>query len=165
MNAYKHARQLLPKMPEDIFRLWLDGRIEANGWPPVTSVWRGALREKPFEFWQQLEWDRRIVSLSIDKFTSAARGIINGLIEANFMGIPNDYSMTLADSKERIANIIEYIASHGSLPSTLILMEDNACYEIVDGSHRLAVFFAVGADAQIKRQKHEIWLGSPPPRG
>jgi len=80
MNAYQEARQLLPKMPEDIFRLWFDERIDANGWPTVGLAWQGALRNKPFELWQKLEWEKRIVSLNIDGFTTSAKGIISGLI-------------------------------------------------------------------------------------
>ena len=33
-------------MPEEIFNLWLNGRIEASSWPPRIPSWAGALREK-----------------------------------------------------------------------------------------------------------------------
>lgn len=161
MNIYHNARQLLPKMPEDIFRLWFDGRIDANGWPPVGDAWQGALRNKSFEIWQKLEWEKRVIFLNVDIFTLAARGIINGLIQANFKGVPNIYNI-IPNSKERLAKILQYIGMHGKLPGTLILMEDNDRYEIVDGSHRLAVFFALQSNPkfeQFLQREYEVWMG------
>jgi len=152
-------------MPEEVFRLWFDGRIQANGWPPVGPAWLGALRYKPFGLWQQLEWEKRMVGLDLDRFTSGARHIIHGLIQANFMGRHNVYSRTLGDSKERMAKILEYVRTRRSLPGALILLEDSGSYEIVDGSHRLAVLFFVLADGQTKdllETDHEAWCGFLP---
>jgi len=162
MNTYHNARQLLPKMPEEIFTLWFDGRIDANGWPPVGAVWQGALRNKSFEIWQKLEWEKRTVVLNIERFAPSAKDIINGLIEANFNGIRNIYSLYLPDSRKRILSIMEYIEINKALPGSLILMEDKGYYEIVDGSHRLAVFFALHANPNVKqilREEYEVWMG------
>jgi hypothetical protein len=162
MNIYYNARQLLPKMPEEIFKLWFDGRIDANGWPPVGAAWQGALRNKPFNIWQKLEWEKRNVVLNINRFTPSAKHIINGLIEANFNGVPNIYSLWIQDSKKRILSIMEYIKINKALPGSLILMEDGGYYEIVDGSHRLAVFFALHSSPKIKQilqEEYEVWMG------
>ena len=50
-----------------------------------------------------------------------AKDIINGLIEANILNIPNEYSSYLEDSRERMTSIIEYIKINRSLPKPVIL--------------------------------------------
>lgn len=148
-------------MPEEIFQLWFDGRIEANGWPPLSNAWVGALRDRPLNYWERLNWKIETVSLDFNSFLPPAQRIVNGLIEANINGIENDYS-EIGNSRLRIKNILDYIQTNRSLPRTLILLCENAAFEIVDGSHRLSVFFYLktqGFSDDLLPKEQEIWIG------
>ena len=142
-DPFKQARTLLPCMPEEIFELWFDGRIRANGWPPFSPTWQGALRNRPISEWMKYHWKRELIKLEINRFTDMAKDIIYGLIEAKILNIPNEYSSYPKDSRERMTSIIEYIKMNRSLPKPIILLKDGPQYEIVDGSHRLAIYFAL----------------------
>lgn len=152
-------------MPEEIFTLWLDNRIRTNGWPPVTSEWRGFLRELPFQFWQLLEWQKCQVDLRFEDFTPAAQYIFNGLVSANLFGQHNAFSNYLQDSKPRMSSIYAYIEQNRALPSTLILIEKGHSLEIVDGCHRLATFFylkAKGFPEELLPIRQSAWIGYLP---
>ncbi len=56
MDVKTQARALLPNIPDDVYALWFDGRINANGWPPIGAAWRGVLRSKSIDYWKNLQW-------------------------------------------------------------------------------------------------------------
>jgi len=162
-TPYAEARQLFPNIPEEIFSLWLDGRIEANGWPPRTPTWERVLRHKPISFWQALVWSKEDVKLELDRFTLEARTIVASLILAKFSGWENRVSDYMgSQSPEKMRSILEYLGTHHRLPDPIILFRDGLSYEIVDGCHRLAVFFLLqqrlGANSPI-RDEQVAWVG------
>lgn len=160
-RSNRQARELLPNMPEEIFQLWFDGRIEANGWPPISDTWMGALRDRSLDYWRQLSWKKEIISLNLCSFLPPAQRIVNGLIEANIYGIENEYS-EIGNSRPRMKNILDYVQANRTLPGTLILLRENGALEIVDGSHRLSVFFSLKAQGlgdDLLPREHEVWIG------
>ena len=134
------ARRMFPDMPEEVFE-WFKGRIEANGWPAVGVDWRGALRKKSIEYWQQLVWRKQEVELGYERLTGATQNIIKLLYEAHFLSKPNFFSRE--HGREKIVDILKYVGENNALPSNLIFLKENHLYEIVDGCHRLTVFFAL----------------------
>ena len=161
-SAYANARQLLFLLPEEIFKLWFDERIKANGWPPNQGVWQGTLRDKSIQYWTKLHWEKTLMKLDYNLLTNSSKEIIEGLIEANFHNKINDYSLLLNDSMSRIKSIIDYFKKYSKLPSPLILIYENRKYEIIDGSHRIAVFFFLQSICKnnIKlNNEHESWIG------
>lgn|GEM_PF-1377939 len=163
-DAKHQARVLFPNIPEEIFTLWLDDRIEANGWPPITSVWDAAFRYKDLRFWHRLDWSKRTIKLDLQDFTRLSQEIINKLIEANFLGRPNDLSACMGDaSRRKLKSILEYMTLNQTLPGSIILFRDGHLYEIVDGSHRLAAFFLFSQIGWQPLQEAEItcWIGEP----
>lgn len=150
-------------MPEEIFQLWFDGRIKANGWPPNSSGWCGALREYSFAFWTELRWSKETLILGQKRFTAKTHEIVEGLIAANFHGAHNLYSSYMGDeSKLRIKNILEFIKTQHRMPGALIFIEDNDELELVDGCHRLATLAELKrkevSDAMITTQV-DAWIG------
>ena len=140
--AKLEARRLLPQMPEEIFRLWLDGRIEANGWPPFGSIWENTLRNHPLPVWQCFQWKKEMLRLNLDNLSPATLEIVCGLARAYTDNIQNAYTIYVEDSHERFALIENYMRQHQQLPSTLIFLTDKSTFDVVDGCHRLAVFFS-----------------------
>lgn len=163
---YIAVRKLLPQMPEEIFKLWFDGRIEANGWPPKGPSWIGALREKPMTYWVNLQWKKCSVEINYDLLTKPSKEIISGLTEANFNNKINDYSLCPGlNSNKKLIDIINYIKKHFKLPNPLIFIYDSGKYEIVDGSHRLTVFFLLQKISKERKERmalnnmQEAWIG------
>ena len=162
-DPFKEARQLLPNMPEEIFTLWFDDRIKSNGWPPNSQMWQGALRYCPLHYWRNQQWEKKRVKLDFEKFTVLAKDIVNGLAGAVFNNILNAYSDPILDSKSKISNILEYVRENNILPKPLIFLQEDNLYEIVDGSHRLTVFFALHSHQNTKSMLDETqlaWVGS-----
>jgi len=135
------AHMALPKVPEEVFDLWLNQRIENNGWPPVGPTWHKVLGRMPLQDWQQLTWRKATVNLDSAPFTSNTQAILNGLIGANFHGELDEYTKMLAHSQRKIMNISRYMAAHRKLPSKLIFVVRQDGLELIDGFHRLATYF------------------------
>lgn len=58
--------------------------------------------------------------------------------------------------------ILDYIQANRTLPGTIILLRENESLEIVDGSHRLSVFFSLksqGFSDELLPKEQEVWLG------
>jgi TPR repeat protein len=140
--AKLEVRRLLPQMPEEIFQLWLDGRIEANGWPPFGSIWENTLRNHPLLVWQRFQWKKEMLRLNLDNLSPATLEIVCGLARAYSDNSHNTYTRYVGDSHERFASIENYMRQHRQLPSTLVFLSDKSIFDVVDGCHRLAVFFS-----------------------
>ena len=162
-NPYIAARKLLPQMPEEIFKLWFNGRIEANGWPPSGSSWAGALREKSITYWVRLQWKKCPVKIDYNLLTESSKEIICGLTDANFNDKINGYNLYMRHtSKQKLKNILNYIKKHYKLPNPLIFIYANRQYEIVDGSHRLTTFFQLQKLSKERMElddTQEAWIG------
>lgn len=164
-EAKSQARRLLPQMPEEIFQLWLDGRIEANGWPPVGDVWDAALRHRSFQIWQRLQWRKELLHLDLIRMHPATVEIVQSLSQAYFDGMPNSYSAYLGDSRPRFTSIMNHVQRHRQLPSVLIFLADDSLYDVVDGCHRLALFFRLRRDTKFQNLLSDTqiaWIGYEP---
>jgi hypothetical protein len=157
------ARKLLPQMPEEIFKLWFDDRIEANDWPPSGPSWEGALRKKPMIYWAELQWKKCSVKIDYNLLTESSKEIICGLTNANFNNKISAYSFSpRLNSKKKLMDILNYIRKHYKLPNPLIFIYANKQYEIVDGSHRLTIFFQLqklGKEGMELDNTQEAWIG------
>ena len=157
---YLEARKLFPKIPEEIFTLWLDERIETNGWPIERTFWKGALRSKPIPYWTELEWRKTSIKIDYSLLTVNSQKIIDGLFAANFEGEMNEYHEIVSElgSQKRFKKIGEYIKKNGKLPNPLIFIYENGKYEIIDGCHRLTLFLLLKSLNTFQ----EAWVGTLP---
>lgn len=141
MEELDKIRRLVPNMPDEVWQ-WFSDRIDANGWPPVGATWRGALRNRPFSCWQQLDWRLDTIQLDAALMHPKTLQIVNGLTSAHFLHISNEYS-AMTDSPDRLASITDYVNEYGCLPSPLIFLVDGDMHELVDGCHRMTVYAAM----------------------
>jgi len=166
MEPHLQARMLFPSMPEEIFNLWFDDRINVNGWPPHGGLWRGALCRRPIGFWKELEWTKKTLHLQFNKFTQFSKTIITSLILAYFLGAPNSLSLDLGDaSKHRLQDIRSCLEANGIFPNPIILLQEGDRFEIADGCHRLAVFSYLRHYTVPNHPLQEAqlaWVGAPP---
>ncbi|MDZ4178921.1 MAG: hypothetical protein U1E29_06785 [Coriobacteriia bacterium] len=150
-----------PSIPQDV-REWLDERASYLGWPPAGDEWYGVLRGLSLATWQRLEWERRVVALDPATLTGDTKLIVSGLYDAVFDGVQNEYS-GLGCSQQKIAEIIEYVRANNELPGVLIFLEgDDGLLDVVDGCHRLALYFALCrqmATQQVLGGTCDAWVG------
>lgn len=133
------ARRFFPNIPEEIFSLWLDDRIKANGWPPTTEIWRNVLRQKPIRFWKNLRWTKESLNLDITDFTPNSIELVRLIIDAAFKGYKNQISEYMGnESVKKLFHIMRYLQDHKQIPNPIILFRSGQLYELVDGCHRIS---------------------------
>lgn len=159
MNA--EARSALPNMPEEVFSLWFDDVVNSLGWPPQGQKWEMTLRGYPLLEWQRRRWEKRPVDLQMDSFAPSAQEMIRQLMIAHLTGIDNELSADVTNWRERFASIGEYVEEHHRLPAALILLECGSRWQIADGCHRLAYYFAsriLPARRRLLGGQQEAWV-------
>ena len=140
---------------------WLSERASYLSWPPAGRDWFGVLRGRSVAEWQALRWETRLIALDFAGLTSESRRVVAGLANANFRGVQNEYS-TLECSPQKLAEIGHYIRANRRLPGDLIFLEDEGLLEIVDGCHRLALFFMLkeaSLDDAALESEYAVWVG------
>lgn len=142
-NDFQNARMTFPNMPEEVFTLWLDGRILANGWPPKGIEWAGFLLGKSVSEWQQINWTKRKVSISWEALGVLSQQNVNMLIDGNVNERSNLMTAYIPDTKERFRSITKYALEHQNVPGTLVLLKSGTKYEVIEGNHRVAVLIAL----------------------
>lgn len=155
------ARVRFPNMPEEVFE-WFVERIRVLGWPPVSDRWHSALRHKSLNYWQKLKWRKCQLEINRDHLTQETIDIINRLFYAVFKGISDPVSEYVGDSAPRIRKMLLYIKDNRRLPGSLIFLEHDGVYDVVDGCHRLTAFYACRHNSEFKdllSDLQESWVG------
>jgi hypothetical protein len=159
-SSYQEARKLFPNMPEEIFELWLDERIDDLGWPIEGTTWENVLRNKSLDYWQRIKWRKqRLLIEDLESFTECSKNLMAGLSRSVFLKMDNEHRRVMGDvSDEKVKKIRNHLAENSVLPGELILIIDDGKYEIVDGSHRLVTLF--WDEGKFTHEMlPEIWVG------
>jgi len=90
-----------------------------------------------------LQWKKEILHLNLGKLSPETVEIVCALARAYSDNVHNAYTRYVGDSHERFASIENYMRQHRQLPSTLVFISDRSIFDVVDGCHRLAVFFSL----------------------
>ena len=139
MNDYfDEVLIFLPNLPREVYNLWLHDLILELGWPPCGETWKNVLCGFDRLYWSNLKWTKEELNINTLCWSKSAQGIIKGLYDAKYSNINNKFSKYIKNDK--IERIIEHIEKYGILPETIILINDEGKYEIVDGCHRLTAF-------------------------
>lgn len=163
-TPHQQARQLLPRMPEEVFAIWFDERITENGWPPFSRVWTGTLRHRSFAEWQQFTWRKQEVAFDLALFNADARNIVTGLIDANVFGRTNIYTMELPHTRESFTHAYTQLNARGRFDEPVILISTDNVFDIADGCHRIAAYVAVQRgfleSVTAVHDEQTTWVGS-----
>jgi hypothetical protein len=152
------VRSLFPRMPREVFDLWLIDRIKTNGWPPAGKEWAGFLCEHSIEYWQRLSWTKQAVDLASQQIAHPSSLAVANLAQAFRTRTPNVVTSYVGDSFERFTRMNHYVHQHGQLPGDVILIEEMpGSYNVVDGCHRMAVFLVT--KTMIPVRPLSAWVG------
>jgi len=148
----------LPDFPDEVVQTWLLPLAKSAGWPPTPlSRWDHILMHRPLSFWRSVEWEKRRVSLNQFSLEHESLRRIQGLLDANVRGVYNIYAQQISNTGQRFRRIVRYLQQHGSLPAPPVLLSGGFQYEVLDGNHRLAAYFCVGASLL----GPTCWVGQP----
>jgi hypothetical protein len=153
-------RQLFPGMPDDVVA-WLEARVASMGWPPVGMQWYGVLRGRSVDEWTALRWERRTIVPKPSGFTRDTLLVCEGLHDVVFNGVQNEYSV-IGCSRDKVASVAAYVRDQHAIPGTLIFLDDGGRLDVVDGCHRLMLYFALkarGATDEVLMPECDAWIG------
>lgn len=173
-NILKQIKRDLPKFPDNVIDDWILDFAKDIGWPPGDHMvdpenrWGAILRSKDLDYWAKIEWQKEKQTLAPKDFVYEDQKIITGLILTNVFGVPNIYSLTMPDTKERFDRICEYMRENGSFPGAVAIVNIADKYLIADGCHRLAAYFYLlgylkGTTVEViclnVVEEQEYWIG------
>ena len=162
------AKRLLPNMPEELFRLYMEPMIIQHGWPfyslesPTTMPWSQLFDCHDIRTISELFWQRHEFPFSIRVFHRYSQRQIKGLVATHVFGDTNEYS-SLPNTKARFIQAQSYLGESGRMPVPVVLMKDANTQtidelRILDGNHRLAAMASLpNSTACIV----DCWLGTP----
>ena len=162
-QALAAARRDLPAVPEEVFRLWLDDRIRANGWPPDGAGWDRIFFGRSSGFLKELKWVKQLVVLTPEDFGPQSLERAIEVLEANVAGRNNSVAKEVPDTRARFDSAFEFIETHAALPEPLVLLSTFEGYEVCEGNHRVAAMLASAARRGLPGffpSRVEAWIGA-----
>ncbi len=137
----------LPHAPNQVLNEWLVPYADMLGWPPSPDChsypsgrWEGILSRRPVAFWAQVRWREESSPLEFGNVDAKSQSHLYGLRDAHVFDRKNAYS-EITDGKQRIKRIMSYVLQHGTIPSAVILLDTGLQLDVIDGHHRLVVYF------------------------
>jgi hypothetical protein len=156
-------KDLFPRMPVEVFDLWIRPHIPDYGWPfsptkpsVLGTRWYKFFTRQPISYWATLYWRLDKIKIGQNSLAGDTWLRIQWVIGAVVFG-QNTPTAQLEDTSKRFWACAALIKNHGDLPP-IIGVATNAGFSVVDGHHRLAALVHLGmADG------HPIsaWIGSP----
>jgi hypothetical protein len=143
---------MFPKMPQEVFDLWIAPHLEDYGWPFLSagssiagSNWENFFAHRPLRKWADLSWQIIQIDPSQNIFHSDTMWRVKGIIGHCVNGFQTDMA-NIQNSQQRFRACASWITIHRSLPAPLIGIYDEHAFgfELVDGHHRLAALFHIG---------------------
>jgi hypothetical protein len=164
----EELKATLPNFPEEILEEWLMPYAKSEGWPPFGNDgfpfgprWPYLLGKKPLSYWVGLGWSEERVHVEPDSLTPRCQDSIAQIMSAAVMGERNLYSESIPDLVPRFKGILAYVEQNKELPKPPALIRVADGLKVVDGSHRMAVYFAMRI---FSRESGRADLDIPPQR-
>ncbi len=146
MDPKRKARVDLPNFPEDLFRTWLDERIEHMGWHPGSADWDALFLDRPLKFWQSVAWHRLKFTISLPDLSAFSRGLI-------LKQPPSTLGRFEPNDRARIQEQVAYISANGTFRDPPLLLLEGSKFLVLDGHHRLSGMFITNVIGP-----HEYWV-------
>jgi hypothetical protein len=159
------ARKMLPKMPQEVFDLWIAPLVESDGWPFNTVMdiaigrWGTYLDGHTLNSLSNLNWKRQNLSSQFTGFSPNTKRLILALMKQYVFGVQT-LQGRIKNGPARFRRALDYIRAYRTLPRPVILIQNFFHYDLMDGNHRLAALMASGLANQVNVP---AWIGSTLP--
>jgi hypothetical protein len=164
MDDISKAKSMLPRMPEEVFRLWLESPIKSNGWPfssidaPISEKWKLIIGDNlSLRMLSSMTWSLTKAPFSKFLLNSSTKATLNIML-SSFI----DDNGTLAeglfpDSRNRFMYHVNSIKKTGTVCAPVVAttpLKGNRGYNVVDGYHRLCAISLFNDDDFVV----DLWL-------
>jgi len=157
------VRNLFPKMPRQVFHLWILPGVEFYGWPfpsvnecTIGTKWEGFFGSYPMRFWADAIWKLLIIPGKAHLFRSETEARIHAIIE-NAEGVQNSMK-GVHRSIERFRKCVASVQEHGKIRDPLVGTWTKEGFDLVDGHHRLAAVAYLGLADNLHLP---VWVADP----
>ena len=159
-------RLLFPKMPHEVFEVWLYPllyfyrlEVSADTARAFSDVsWKEKFADKTFEEWSKFSWERRSfpcdLALLHPQSVQRALWIMRGACLGEHTPTAN-----VRDTDDRFWACAALVRGKPSDYVPLVCIEDQGLLSVVDGNHRLAAIIALRLE--ILGITLETWIGTP----
>lgn len=160
------ARAHFPRMPGEVFDLWLKEAISDRGWPFLSGTeptmgtpWGPFFAEQRLSFWTSLSWRRESALYDDIVWGGDALDKANALVTEVVTGRAM-FDVPVENSHARHQACVEFISAHRKLPAPLVcVVGSNSSWYVVDGHHRLAALISTVPPDELDNFQIEAWLG------
>ena len=164
MTPLEQARSMFPKMPQEVFDLWLRPLIELDGWPFTSiyadtygTVWFQYFVLEPIEMVAELSWERKMLPFSLRLFNPGSKTTIDWIISAHMSGIKTPVAeLKNGKAGESFFRSRKFIEDTGRVHTPVVVWEDLGDFQILDGNHRIAAAHSLGLDESFFL---DTWIG------
>jgi len=143
------VRKGFPRMPDEVFNLWLRPEVERAGWPQeaeevilLSPSWNRHLRGYKPSLWAAVSWRQ-------SEFTLASTSIEERAFEVA-LALATQYN-TDPSSRPRVGSLLSCLRESRSFPKPLVFYASGEQWLLLDGQHRLAALSIFGTESSSLR--------------
>jgi hypothetical protein len=150
-------KDIFPKMPQEVFDMWITPLILDNGWPfhstncsVQNTRWEHLFADLTLGQWADCEFKLVKFPLSSLDFKATTWLYIDGIIDHCTAGA-HTRTANLKNTQERFRACAEFILTNKRLPLPIMGIFRGGGWMIVDGHHRIAaaIWLAPAMDCDI----------------
>ena len=162
MTNDARARSFFPRMPVEIFDVWIQPQINTYGWPftsinssTISTRWYDFFFGRKLSYFRDLTWSKSLAL--IDSFPlnhdswKRLRDLTNHCTGRDKTG-----RWKVENSVQRFIRAGAFITQNRTIPGCIILIKDEESYVICDGHHRIAAWVESNLARSIKIP---VWVG------
>lgn len=152
----------LPNFPDEVLADWLLPYAESEGWPPrededgrLLGRWYYLLGGRPMGFYRSLKWSLEYRKITLEDLAPEELSKVAGMVRGA-LGERNLYSESIKNLGARFMSIVEYVKDTKMLPKPPTIIGGGDGLQIIDGNHRMAVYFLFTGSLG-KPNGHSFW--------
>jgi hypothetical protein len=143
-------KSIFPKMPQEVFGLWIAPHISVYGWPFVSvkdslsgTSWQSFFLGRSLEHWANLDWQLSSITPSETVLFADTIWRIEGIVGYCAYGRRTSQS-NIHETEKRFLACASFIKEHRKFPCPIVGIARPDCIELIDGHHRMAALLYLG---------------------
>ncbi|MCG7895322.1 MAG: hypothetical protein JAZ12_12795 [Candidatus Thiodiazotropha taylori] len=150
-------REFFPRMPEEVFDMWLNPFIKNIGWPFKSrhedisrTRWKYLLGiDRTLNDWVLCNWRLEEINISEKKLSPGSANMIQSIITHCTTGVLTE-TANLENTNERFRSCVEFIVAHSRIPLPIVAIINKRQFKVIDGHHRVAALVHIGIPQNYK---------------